>query len=316
MAERSEDVRMTIGEHIEELRKRILYALYAFFAVFMGTFVFHDAVREFALRPNEEAVEYANQQLRLKHAREGRTPQVVPARVVMGPGIELPPGISPDAPQGRLVVHPLVTMVVLEPELVNAIEKRATTLSPQELVFQDVKLSMLVALLFSAPFLIFQIWAFVRAGLYENERRAIGPYLPIAIGLFVAGAAFGYEVMLPMVLRALIGWNDPDKIVIQNRLQEYLSLFYTFTFALGALFQVPIAMMMVARIGLVTARGFLRAWRWAVLIGVVTGAVLNPAPDIVTQLLFAAPIVGLFFAGVVLALWAERKRAEKPPASA
>jgi sec-independent protein translocase protein TatC len=188
------------------------------------------------------------------------------------------------------------------------VENRPMVLSPQELVFQDIKLSMLMALLLSAPMLLYQLWAFVRAGLYESERRAIGPYLPLSIGLFVAGAAFGYFYMVPLVLRALLTWGSPDEVVIQTRLQEYLSLFYTFTFSLGLIFEIPVVMMMFARIGVVSAKGFLRGWRYACLAGIVVGAVMNPAPDILTQLMFAAPIVGLYFLGIAMAFWAEAGR--------
>lgn len=300
---------MSIGEHIEELRRRILQSLWVFGGIFFVTFFFHKEVRQYAVRPYNDAVEHANRVLAEKRAARGAAPRERIA-VFGGPAIvqtTLREGIPDGKGTTRIAAFPLLFYgVVLADE---EIERRPIVFSPQELVFQDVKLSMLMALLFSAPVLLYQLWAFVRAGLYESERRAIAPYLPLSIGLFVAGAAFGYVHMVPLVLRALLTWGTPDEVVIQSRLQEYLSLFYTFTFSLGFLFEIPVLMMMFARIGIVSARGFLKGWRYAVLAGVVVGAVLNPAPDVVTQLMFAAPIVSLYFLGVALAFWAESGRA-------
>jgi sec-independent protein translocase protein TatC len=287
VTQRPEDVRMSLGDHVEELRRRLLRAIYAFVVIFMATFFLHDDVRAFALKPLDDGVRKAVAKHQTAKAASG------PVYERAAPGLFVGTGG---------VMSGMVLLAKPDP----FIDPRPTVLSPQEGVFQDVKLSMIVASLFAAPFLLYQLWAFVRTGLYESERRAIGPYLPLAIGLFVAGAAFGYLIMLPAVLEALEGWLDPTRFQIQNRLQEYLSLFYTFTFALGLLFNVPVVMMMLAAIGIVTAKGFLKAWRWAILGGLVAGAVLNPAPDVLTQLLFAGPIAGLYFLGVALAAFVER----------
>src|SRR5262245_51838766 len=283
-----EDVRMTFGEHIEELRRRILASIYAFAALFFVTFFFHEFVRNLAYRPYEQAVAAVQVKIQAK------------------------PVDDPIAFRPAIAFGPFGAMPVLIPVVPKrqTIDPRPTVLSPQEGIFQDIKLTSIVALLACAPFLLYQLWAFVRAGLYDNERRAIGPYLPLTIGLFVAVAAFGYVVMLPMILNALIDWNSPERVNIQNRLEYYLSLFYTFTFTLGLIFEIPVVMMMLTRVGIVTAKAFVKGWRWAVLGGFVVGAVVNPAPDPWTQLAFAAPIIGLYFFGVGLAYLAERGRAK------
>lgn len=328
MAARLEDVRMSIGEHLEELRRRLFYSLLSFFIVFLVTFYFHEPLRDYALRPLNQSLLHLKETIRLKRMAPGhvpttkkliitKSPFVIEKQNERGEKIYDPPDFPNDwrviktNEKGEAIIekpaYPLEIDVVDEVE----VDLRPTVLSPQEGVFQDLKLAMLIALLFAAPLLLFQIWAFIRAGLYENERRAIGPYLPLIILLFLSGVAFGYFVMLPLILRELETWLPIEKVNIQNRLQEYLSLFYTFTFWLGMIFEVPVMMMILARIGIITARGFLRAWRWAVLGGFVAGAILNPAPDIMTQVLFAAPIIGLYLFGCLLALVAEgtRKRA-------
>jgi sec-independent protein translocase protein TatC len=309
MADRIEDIRMTIGEHIEELRKRVLYALYAFGAVFFVTFLFHKEVQEFAVKPYQGAVRHANQVFAKRRA-ENPDAKLPKNRMVLfgGPSIFQVTKDSQGNETTRVAVVPWLVYGVVAEEKTLEIDERPQVLSPQEGVFQAIKLSMLMALLVSAPMLIYQLWAFVRSGLYANERDAIAPYLPLGILLFVAGAAFGYFYMVPLVLNALLTWQTPEEVVISTRLQEYLSLFYTFTFSLGFIFEIPAVMMMCARIGMVSARGFLAGWRYAVLCGVIVGAVINPAPDILTQLMFAAPIVGLYFVGVGLAFWAEASR--------
>lgn len=304
MAERPEDFRMTIGEHLEELRQRLFYSLISFFAVFSITFIFHDRMRDFALKPLNDAMAHAKATFEARKTQPDFKPKTRDVVVREGP----PFLVETVDERGEKTVAPVKYPVSLrladEPEF----DLRPVVLSPQEGVFQDLKLSMLIALLFAAPFLLYQLWAYVRAGLYANERAAIAPYLPLTIVMFLSGAAFGYFFMLPLILRELETWLPVEKINIQNRLQEYLSLFYTFTFWLGMIFEVPVAMMMLARIGIFTSKGLLKAWRWAVLGGIVVGAVLNPAPDILTQLVFAAPIVGLYLFGCFLAWLAERGR--------
>lgn len=295
-ATRPEDVRMTFGEHIEELRKRVLYSVYAFLAIFLGTFFAHQHVRAFALAPLDRAMRHAEGEAQAKRNGSGATAPTTRPAIALTPWGTWP-------------------VVIFDPPP-PLIDPRPVVLSPQEGVFEDVKLSGIVALLFTAPFLLYHLWAFVRAGLYESERRAIGPYLPFTIGLFVAGAMFGYVYLIPMILGGLVTWLDPARFLIQNRLSEYLSLFYTFTFALGLLFEVPVLMMMLTRVGIVTARGYLKAWRWAVLGAVVAGAVINPAPSVDSQLAFAGPLVGLYFLGVGLAYFVERGRSSRAAAPA
>lgn len=333
MADRPEDVRMSIGEHLEELRRRLFYSLVSFFVVFLVTFYFHDPLRDLALRPLKQSLEHLKTKIEAKRLEPGyvaptrklvisEAPFVVETRDAQG-NVRRDPAPFPE--NWKIVkttkkdgvveksyetpAYPLELTVQDEVE----VDMRPVVLSPQEGVFQDLKLAMLIALLFAAPLLLFQIWAFIRAGLYDNERRAIGPYLPMIILLFISGVAFGYFVMLPIILRELETWLPIEKVNIQNRLQEYLSLFYTFTFWLGMIFEVPVVMMILSRVGIVSSRGFLKAWRWAVLGGVVAGAVLNPAPDVMTQMIFAAPIVGLYLFGCLLAWVGEssRRRAQK-----
>ncbi|MFN0206950.1 MAG: twin-arginine translocase subunit TatC [Planctomycetota bacterium] len=304
MAERIDDVRMSIGEHLEELRRRLFYSLVSFFLVFFVTFLFRQPVRDFALAPLTHAMIHAKavyEQKKLEPAYVRKTSEL---KIQEGPKFVVETTNSAGEKVYEEAKYPMVVKVIDEHEL----DLRPTVLSPQEGVFQDLKLSMLVALLFAAPFLLYQVWAFVRAGLYDNERKSIAPYLPFVILMFVSGAAFGYFIMLPLILRELETWLPVEKINIQNRLQEYLSLFYTFTFWLGLIFEIPVVMMMLARVGIIRSRGFIRAWRWAVLGGVLAGAILNPAPDVMTQMIFAAPIVGLYFLGCALAYLAERSR--------
>ncbi|MBI3818914.1 MAG: twin-arginine translocase subunit TatC [Planctomycetes bacterium] len=328
MEQRLEDVRMSIGEHLEELRRRLFYSLISFFAVFLVTFYFHGPLRREALRPLDQSLEHLKTIVAAKRAEPGYKPHTKKLKIASLPFVvektdaagakqyedfKFPNDwrILKTNETGEKSYEPAVAPFEIEVVDETQVDMRPMVLSPQEGVFQDLKLAMLIALLFAAPILLYQIWAFIRAGLYDSERRAIGPYLPLIILLFLMGVAFGYFLMLPLILRQLETWLPIDEVNIQNRLQEYLSLFYTFTFWLGMIFEVPVVMMILARIGFVSARGFLKAWRWAVLGGVIAGAILNPAPDIMTQMLFAAPIVGLYLIGCLLAFFAEssRKRA-------
>ncbi len=245
-----EEVRMTFGEHLEELRSRLLRAIVATVAAFIAAFCFADALMAVATRPYRVVTESLRQDPSLK---------------AIGPG------------QG---------------------------------FFAYMQVCLVAGLAVAGPVWIHQLWAFIAAGLYSRERRFVYRFFPLALVLFAAGVALGYFVMVPLGLRFLLTFADPALVQNWIGLPDYLAFLATFTLLLGAAFELPVVMLVLARIGVISAEAFAARRKFFILGAVIVAAVLTP-PDPVSQLLLATPLVVLYELGIVLAR-AGRSRAPAP----
>jgi Tat protein translocase TatC len=160
--------------------------------------------------------------------------------------------------------------------------------------------AMIAGIVLASPIVLHQLWAFIGAGLLDKEKRAVLAYLPFSILLFFAGCAFGYYVMVPYALLFLTGLTDP---LVQTTLtiRDYFRFLFASTVALGFVFQLPVVMLGLVRLGICTPSLYLKYWRHAILTMFVLGAVLTP-PDPITQLLMATPMLVLYGFGLLLSL--------------
>ena len=165
-----------------------------------------------------------------------------------------------------------------------------------------MKAAFFGAIFLASPVVFHQIWGFVSPGLHRHERRWALPFLLGGPFLFISGAAFAYLFLLPMTARFLVKMGEDFKAAITLR-SAFTFEFY-FLVGMGVVFQLPIVIWVLARIGLVTPASLIRNFRWAILIIFVLSGVLTPTPDMVTQTVFAAPMVVLYFVGVALAFFA------------
>jgi sec-independent protein translocase protein TatC len=172
-----------------------------------------------------------------------------------------------------------------------------------------VKVAVLAAVFAASPVLLLQLWLFLRPGLYRSERRLAGPFIIFTTLFFLAGGYFGYRVAFPMVVRFLLGVGEGFRPVIT--IQSYFSLMSKLLLGLGLVFEMPMLIFFLARIGLVTARQLMRWFRYAVLAIFVVAALITPTPDIATQTVFAVPMIILYLIGtVVAALFGKKREAE------
>jgi len=185
------------------------------------------------------------------------------------------------------------------------LELIATT--PTEAIMLYMKMSFFVGIFIAAPFLLYQVWAFISPGLYTHEKGYAIPFVMFGTAFFVTGAAFGHYYLFPVTLKFLGEFGGQD-IKFMPRITEYYDFYSWFLLALGIVFQVPVIIFVLARIGLVTAGFLLRQFKWAVLLSFIVAAVVTPTPDIVTQTLLALPMVGLYLLGVVVAAIFGKKR--------
>ncbi len=179
------------------------------------------------------------------------------------------------------------------------VDTRLQVLSPIEDVLYTLKVSLLTALLLGLPFFLYQMWAFVAAGLLPKEKRAVFRYLPFSMAFAFAGMVFGYTFMIPVILEFLYSLANPEMVIQAYRLQDYFSLFLMFTFALALVFQLPIFMMGLGSLGLLDVAFFSRYRRHFILLAFIVGAMLTP-PEPVSQVLMATPTILLYELGILL----------------
>jgi sec-independent protein translocase protein TatC len=178
--------------------------------------------------------------------------------------------------------------------------KYLTALSAQEGMVVYFKVSILCSIVLASPWIFYQVWAFVAAGLYPHERAYVYRFLGPSIGLFLAGVLLCQFVVLPGAVRALLGFNmwidiDPD-----IRLNEWLSFAILLPLVFGIAFQTPLVMFVLNRLGTFGWEDYWSKWRYAVVIMAFVSALITPTPDAVTMLYLFVPMFGLYMLGVLI----------------
>jgi sec-independent protein translocase protein TatC len=169
-----------------------------------------------------------------------------------------------------------------------------------------IKVSLMVGAILASPWILFQIWQFVAAGLYPHERRYVQQYFPFSVALFLTGAALAFFVVFEPVLEFLLSFNRLQGISPEPRFNEWLSFVLILPFGFGLGFQLPLVMLFAERIGLVTVRTYLAQWRIAVLVIFVVAAILTP-PDAYSMLLLSCSLTFLYFGGILLCRFMPRR---------
>jgi len=228
--------KMTLLEHLEELRRRLAWSIAAVFVGFLLCWGFADKIFALIARPITRF---------------------------------LPPG-------DKLAFTGLVDPFMLY-----------------------MKVALLAGIFVASPVVLYQLWLFVAPALYRRERRAALPFLLVTTAFFLAGGYFGWAIAFPMVCQFLLSVGTDFRQVIT--VNEYFSMASKVILGLGLVFELPVLILLLARLGVVTYKFLLRYFRYAVLIIFIIAAVITPTPDIPTQCVFALPMIGLYLIGVLVA---------------
>jgi len=177
---------------------------------------------------------------------------------------------------------------------------------PTEAFMLNVKIALLAGIVIAAPLIMWQLWLFIAPGLYAHEKRFALPFILMASIFFVGGAAFNHYVLFPLAWVFLAGFTT-DYMMFMPRIAPVFSLYAMLMLAMGLIFEMPAVVLVLARMGLVTAGFLWRQIKYAVLIIFILAAVITPTGDPMTQSLMAGPMIVLYVLSIGLA-WAFGKR--------
>ena len=171
-----------------------------------------------------------------------------------------------------------------------------------------IKVSFYAAIFFAVPFLLVQIWGFVAPGLYPHEKKYAAPIIIMASVFFLAGCAFAYYIAFPRAANFLLGVATAGNLRPLVTADEYFDLIIIIMLGLGVVFEIPTITFFLSRLGLVSPGLLLRMWRYAMIAIFIIAAVLSPTTDVPNLLVFAAPMMILYFLSVGIAWVFHRRR--------
>jgi sec-independent protein translocase protein TatC len=192
--------------------------------------------------------------------------------------------------------------------------------APQEYFITQLKVALFGALFIAFPVIAMQIYKFVAPGLYKNERHAFTPYLIATPVLFTIGALIVLVLLMPLAMRFFLSLEQPGgdgqaAIDLLPKVDEYLGLIMTLILAFGLVFQLPVILTLLARIGIVSSQMLKNGRRYAIVLAFIAAAVLTP-PDIISQFGLAIPTLLLYEGSILSVRLIERRRARDEAARA
>lgn len=167
--------------------------------------------------------------------------------------------------------------------------------------FVPLKVAMMAAVLIALPYILHQIWRFVAPGLYTHEKRLVIPLIVTSTLLFFCGMAFAYFAVFPVVF-SFITASAPQGVTVMTDIDKYLSFVLGMFMAFGVTFQVPVAVVLLVRMGVVGIEKLKEIRPYVIVGAFVIGAIFTP-PDVISQFMLAVPLWLLYEAGIVVALW-------------
>jgi sec-independent protein translocase protein TatC len=323
---------MSFLEHLDELRRRLIRSFIFIFIAATASWFVSGTIYSFLAKPVERALAEAQRRqvpiagqtgqeligplTSLKENDQGR--YVFPEETELGSGL-IPAGASVMArvykdAEGKLALftdEPLIAGNKVIPKGVrltadlgsvtaaSGVNDKLIVTTAMETFSLYVKVSLYAAICVSVPFLLWQIWGFVSPGLYPHERAYVTPFIALSSISFVLGAAFAYYVIFPPAAKYLLGLGSDFRLLLKA--DDYFDFIIIVMLGMGVVFQMPAITYVLARIGLVTAGFMLKIWKTALIVILISAAVLSPTNDIPNMMLFAAPMMVLYVVSIFIA---------------
>ena len=335
-----EETKMSFGEHLEELRRALFKSILALVLGSLVGLTVGWSVVDYIQTPLRGALEnfFGRQAVRMQVQRleelrdagqpvpedieaaaqqmidEGLVPKdIYVEREELARALGENQETSVDESPSQFTRDELIRLRVYE-RLEGDSRLSLIGLNAQEPFFVYMKASIVVGAVVASPFIFYFLWEFIGAGLYRHERRHVYIYLPISLGLFLAGAALAFYLALGMVLNFLFWFNEQMGIIPTPRISDWISFVLLLPLGFGISFQLPLVMLFLERVGIFSIESYLKKWRVAVLVIAILSMFLTPA-DPGSMLLMGVPLVALYFGGILLCRYMpghSRKQSAKP----
>jgi len=324
-AEEQSMVSMSFGDHIEDLRYRLILALAGLFAGLIITFVpiplMGESIGMYVFGAMERPAKLTLDQFYLDQAsRESKkaattnklSPPVTTlfsAKEVFEQLAKYAPKLAPMLPDPNstevkeqritLTLTPMAADEILKNETTN-FRNPLISLAPLETITIYFMICMVSGLVLTSPWVFYQIWAFIAAGLYRHERHYVKKFLPFSLGLFLSGVFLCFFGVLPYTLQFLLQFNVWLGIEPTMRITDWMSFATILPLVFGVSFQTPLVMLFLERIGILTAEDFRAKRKIAIVVIVAAAAILTPGPDMFSQVMLAVPMVLLYELGLIM----------------
>ncbi|MFN0086731.1 MAG: twin-arginine translocase subunit TatC [Blastocatellia bacterium] len=339
--EEQEGLQMSFLDHLDELRKRLIYTVASIAVAFAICFALSGPIFKFLEVP---VVAQLQKQRKLTQASKG---EIDPGQLKDGEmvqytftqetavgGVKVPLGTTISVRKVTQDDRP--ALVLSEPWAVaKTILPSGTPLNKimqdgeSQLFFDDennqlvinsvtgsfmiyVQVALYAGIALAIPIIFYQIWAFISPGLYTHEKKYITPVLVMATGFFILGASFAYKLAFPAAADYLLGLANEGGFRTLLNAEDYLGLIIMIMLGLGIVFQIPTIAFVLGRIGLVTPRMMLRVWRYAVVVIAIVAALLTPTPDAFNMMMFALPMFALYLLSIgIVWVFGKPRRSDK-----
>jgi sec-independent protein translocase protein TatC len=322
---------MSFGEHIEELRVRLILALLGLFFGVIVVFIPPLDIGWRVMKKMEEPAKVALGEFyraeydkKAKKAEDDKSVSPKLQAVVdagmfvtelkkIAPKLELP---ESETLEGKTLTLPLQFFAsglikAVEGSTVQ-IDQSLVSLAPLETLTIFFMVCLVSGLVLASPWVFYQIWAFVAAGLYRHERGYVKKYLPFSLGLFLSGVFLCFFFVLPITLSFLLQFNVWLGVAPTLRLSEWMGFATILPLIFGLAFQTPLVMLFLERISVFTVADFRAKRKMAILVITIAAAVLTPGQDPFSMLLLAVPMILLYELGILLIGRGHRKETYAP----
>ena len=309
--------RMSFGDHIEELRLRMIRAILGFLvALVIGLFV-GQPVLAFIQKPVQDQLSQFYDERIAREKKKLDDAEAEARRQAAAQGEQYMQA-SPvydiqlfDEEKGwystkmRLNLPKFTVDQQIYQRLLNR-PSSLTTLTVTEAFMTYFMVSIYCGIILSSPWLFWQAWQFIGAGLYPNEKKYVYMYLPLSLGLFLGGCALAEFVVLPLGVHYLLSFNEWLGVEPELRLSEWLSFAVMVPLIFGAAFQTPLVMLFLERMGIVEVTLYTKSRKMAYFILAIAGAILAAAPDALNMMMLTVPLWALYEFGILLCRFAPK----------